>query len=318
MSLTLPHACCIPSNSRVHRLEASIDASINRRRAWSGSTAGMHLLPSGTFWMGSDDPGAIPADGECPVRAVTVDPFFIARTPVMNFAFAEFVAETGYRTEAERIGWSYVFRNHLSKAEKRKCDATAPWWHAVNGASWFRPFGPDSRSPATPTLPAVHVSWNDAAAFCEWSGTRLPTEAEWEYACRGGRQRKIYPWGDELTPGGRHMCNVWQGRFPDEDLAEDGFAGIAPADSFDPNGFGLFTMTGNTWEWCADYFDVDWHICASGFNPTGPRNGANRVLKGGSYLCHQSYCNRYRCAARTSNAPSLTTCHIGFRVVRDF
>ncbi len=163
----------------------------------------------------------------------------------------------------------------------------------------------------------VHVSWNDAAAWCAWAKKRLPTEAEWEYAARGGLEQKLYPWGDELTPGGRHLCNIWQGEFPDHDTGEDGFAAPAPATAFPPNDCGLYGVAGNTWEWCADWFDAAWHVTAARGNPQGPPGGSSRVMKGGSYLCHHSYCNCYRVAARTANTPDSSTTNIGFRCVSD-
>jgi formylglycine-generating enzyme required for sulfatase activity len=187
----------------------------------------------------------------------------------------------------------------------------------VKGADWSHPEGPDSSVRARPNHPAVQVSWNDAMAYCAWAGYRLPTEAEWECAARGGLHQKTYPWGDDLTPEGRHMCNIWQGVFPDLDLGEDGFTAVAPGHSFQPNGFGLYNAVGNAWEWCADYFDPVWHVEASRLDPVGPPSGETRVMKGGSYLCHESYCWRYRNAARTGTPPDNSAGHIGFRVVRD-
>lgn len=271
--------------------------------------------------MGSDYARGFPADGEGPVREVTLDPFYIDRTPVTNLAFAEFVRKTGYRTEAEVFGWSFVFQGHIAREDyARLVEDTvlaAPWWCKVWAADWRHPEGPDSNIDARGDYPVVHVSWNDAAAFARWAGKRLPTEAEWEYAARGGLEQKLYPWGDELTPDGKHMCNIWQGEFPTRDTAEDGYSAPAPANAFPPNGYGLYTITGNAWEWCADWFDAAFHRTASRVNPKGPATGAAKVMKGGSYLCHASYCNRYRVAARTANTPDSSTTNIGFRCVRN-
>ncbi|CAM4217124.1 formylglycine-generating enzyme required for sulfatase activity [Paenibacillus endophyticus] len=192
-----------------------------------------------------------------------------------------------------------------------------PWWLVVAGASWNHPEGPDSSIENRLDHPVVHVSWNDAAAFCEWSGTRLPTEAEWEYAARGGLKGKTYPWGDLLKPGGKHMCNIWQGKFPVKNNASDGFVGTAPVRSFEPNGYGLYNVSGNVWEWCADWFSPDYHRQTSNIKPRCLHETGNRSMRGGSYLCHRSYCNRYRVAARSSNTPDSSTGNCGFRVVMD-
>ena len=270
--------------------------------------------------MGSEDADARPEDGEGPAREVTVDAFRIDPTTVTNGQFTEFVDATGYRTEAETFGWSYVFRGLLPRAKQRNLTGrdikVLPWWTAVEGASWAKPEGPGSNVRGRLHHPVVHVSWNDANAYCQWAGTRLPTEAEWEYASRGGLTGRRLPWGDELTPGNYHRCNVWQGTFPEINTLDDGYLGTAPAKSFRPNGYGLYNMAGNVWEWCADWFSADWHLSHARDNPTGPPKGDHKVLKGGSYLCHDSYCNRYRVAARYANTPDSATGNAGFRCVQ--
>ena len=319
MSMTaipVPQPCCIPSNARFAKLTESIARSLDRPRATSGSLDGMIRLEASSFLMGSDSSATFPHDGEGPVLEITLSAFYIAACAVTNRQFAEFVRATGYCTEAERFGWSFVFRNHVRHPETATA-AEKPWWLRVQGAGWSHPEGPDSCASKKDNYPAVHVSWNDALAYCDWAGFRLPTEAEWEYASRGGLSQNAFPWGDELTPGGQHKCNVWQGEFPSRDSGEDGFIGVAPVDAFAANKFGLFNSVGNTWEWCADFFDVIWRADASGLNPAGPPLGSTRVLKGGSFLCHESYCNRYRNSARIGNTPETSTGHIGFRVARD-
>jgi formylglycine-generating enzyme required for sulfatase activity len=283
----------------------------------------MVKLESARFLMGTDYSKGFPADGEGPVRAIQLDAFYIDRYPVTNAKFAEFVAATGYRTDAERFGWAFVFAGHLA-AESVPSDEPStetpdglPWWRKIDGADWRHPEGPDSGIQARLFHPVVQVSWADATAYADWAGKRLPTEAEWEYAARGGLEQKLYPWGDDLTPEGRHLCNIWQGEFPTRDTAEDGYSGTAPVDAFPPNGFELFSMTGNVWEWCADWFSPDFHPMATRTNPVGPGIGCSKTMKGGSYLCHASYCNRYRVAARTSNTPDSAATNIGFRCVRD-
>ncbi len=317
----VPHPCCVPGKQRASQLEQSRLASAGRRRAVAGSVDGMAKLDGGTFLMGTEDEEGFPQDGEGPIREVMLEPFYIDVYPVTNGQFQEFTRKTQYRTDAEKFGWSFVFQGHIP-AERYtelvvQTAAGVPWWCQVMGSDWRHPEGPDSGVDTREDYPVVHVSWNDAAAYCEWAGKRLPTEAEWEYAARGGLEQKLYPWGDELTPEGRHRCNIWQGTFPTHDSAEDGFAAVAPAHSFEPNGYGLYTITGNAWEWCADWFDARYHVTASRANPVGPPAGKAKVMKGGSYLCHRSYCNRYRVAARTSNTADSSTTNIGFRCVRD-
>lgn len=309
-------ACCAPSAERGE----SFPVSATLRRSEEDPTQRMIRLPGGPFLMGTDYAEAFPLDGEGPVREVTLDPFWIDKEPVTNELFGSFVRETGYVTEAERFGWSFVFWGLVPK--KRFAElvqdtvASAPWWCKVPGAMWSSPEGPGSSIKGRERHPVVHVSWQDAVAFCEWSGQRLPTEAEWEYAARGGLVQKLYPWGDQLRPGGKHLCNIWQGEFPREDTGEDGYKGTSPVDAFPPNGYGLYSMTGNTWEWCADWFSAS-HDLEQRVNPHGPATGEVRVIKGGSFLCHKSYCNRYRVAARSSNTPDSTTSHMGFRCARN-
>jgi formylglycine-generating enzyme required for sulfatase activity len=278
----------------------------------------MILLPGGTFRMGSDEDEGEPSDGEGPSRLVTVSPFWMDRTAVTNARFRAFVEATGYTTEAETAGASFVFAGLLPAdfPPTRGVEAT-PWWREVPGACWHSPEGPGSSIGERDDHPVVHVSWHDAAAYCAWAGGRLPTEAEWEYAARGGLESKRFPWGDELTPAEVHRCNIWQGEFPRRNTIEDGYYGTAPADAFEPNGYGLFNMCGNAWEWCADWF-TPYHSGEPLFDPHGPGMGTHRVIRGGSYLCHESYCYRYRVAARSANTPSSSTGHMGFRCVVEF
>ncbi len=281
----------------------------------------MTALAGGTFLMGTDYRHAFPADGEGPVRPVNLSPFEIDTYPVTNSDFSAFVDATGYRTEAEVFSWSFVFWNHLP-AERiaelvEDTVAAAPWWCKVPGATWRSPEGPGSHINHRPNHPVVHVSWNDAVAYAAWARKRLPTEAQWEFAARGGLEQNLYPWGDELTPGGRHLCNIWQGEFPRLDTAEDGFAGACPVDAFPPNSYGLYSITGNVWEWCSDWFTNTFVRRRVGpHDPAGPARGETKVMKGGSFLCHASYCNRYRVAARTSNTPDSSASNIGFRCAR--
>ncbi|MEV0730459.1 formylglycine-generating enzyme family protein [Polymorphospora sp. NPDC050346] len=285
---------------------------------------GMVTVPGGDFWMGSDHPDAFADDGEGPVRRVDVPTFLIDPKAVTNAQFAAFVKATGHVTEAEHYGWSYVFHLFVSGAARAHLlDGVvpqAPWWLPVRGAAWRTPEGPGSSIGDRQNHPVVHVSWNDASAYAEWAGKRLPTEAEWEKAARGGLDRAQYPWGDELTPRGQHRCNIWQGTFPTSNTAADGYVGTAPVDAYRPNAYGIFNTSGNVWEWCADWFSRDWHAAErpeTRNDPRGPAEGTDRVMRGGSYLCHHSYCNRYRVAARTMSPPDSTTGHLGFRCAAD-
>ena len=267
--------------------------------------------------MGEPSRWAYPGDGERPLHEVSLRPFAIDRYAVTNTQFAHFVQATGYVTDAERYGWSFVFGPFLpdSFGETRGV-VGAEWWRQVFDAHWQQPEGPGSNIDDRLDHPVVHVSWNDAQAFAAWSQTRLPTEAEWEYAARAGHDTP-FPWGEALEPGGEHRMNVFQGTFPGENTCDDGWAGTAPVDAYIPNDFGLYNVTGNVWEWCADWFDPRTYAHSSGDNPTGPERGTHRVMRGGSYLCHASYCRRYRVSARQGSEPASSTGNLGFRVVAD-
>jgi len=262
-------------------------------------------LEGGGFLMGAEDSDGFPSDREGPVREVHVEPFAVASHAVTNDEFAVFVELTGHVTRAERYGWSFVFAGLLpDEFPPTQAVERSPWWRKVERADWRHPEGPGSSISERGQHPVVHVSWTDARAYSNWAGARLPSEAEWEFAARGGLEGKRFPWGDELTPGGEHRCNIWQGEFPGRNTLDDGFYGTAPVDAFEPNGFGLHNTSGNVWEWCADWFDP----------PVTAARERGKVIRGGSYLCHDSYCNRYRVAARSRNTPDSTTGHMGFRV----
>lgn len=284
------------------------------------SKKNMVHLPGGEFLMGTDSPVAFPQDGEGPVRKVTVNPFYMDQYAVTNAEFAEFIKATNYQTEAESFGWSFVFHLLLSAETAKKVTqhvAATPWWAVVEGAYWKQPEGPDSTIEDRMDHPVVHISWNDAVAYSNWKGKRLPTEAEWEFAARGGLEQQEYPWGNELTPDGEHRCNIWQGTFPNENTKADGYLGTAPARTYEPNGYELYQMAGNVWEWCADWFTNIDKDKGGRKNPLGPSSGQAKLIRGGSFLCHKSYCNRYRVAARSANTPDSSTSNMGFRCVVD-
>jgi formylglycine-generating enzyme len=297
----------------------------------------MVWIPGGKFRMGSDSHYA----EEAPAHDVTVSGFWMSRHVVTNDEFARFVEATAYVTVAERpadsslypgakpemlVPSSVLFRKAAGPVDLRN---PYNWWMYVAGADWRHPQGPGSSIDGLGSHPVVHVAFADAEAYAAWVGAQLPTEAEWEFAARGGLEEAEFAWVGEMTPGGRHMANTWQGQFPWENTIDDGFEGIAPAMSFPPNGYGLYEMTGNVWEWTTDWFQEHAKIrkpCCTIANPRGgdvegsydPRAQVRiprRVMKGGSYLCAPNYCRRYRPAARMAQEFDTSTCHLGFRCI---
>lgn len=296
----------------------------DRTQTNAATPEGMVWIPGGTFWMGSaefTDAG--------PVHQVSVDGFWMDRTEVTNDQFAKFVAATGYVTVVERPPapelkpFSLVFHKPDRDLDPREADPR-DWWRAVPGACWKHPEGPHSDLKGRDNHPVVHICYEDAVAFATWAGKRLPTEAEWEYAARGGRDRNAFAWGNELQPGGKPMANTWQGKFPSHNTLADGYLGTAPVGSFPPNDFGLSDMAGNVWEWCADWYQPKYFPDASARNPRGPSTSHDpnepgvpkRVQRGGSYLCCDNYCMRYKVGGRGKGEPESTGSHIGFRCVR--
>ena len=311
-------SCCAPQ--RPESLSGAIQQEFSTAELLSGTN--FVTIPAGEFVMGTDDP-FYPTDGEGPSRLIWLDEFKISKFTVTNSEFVEFVEATGYVTEAEIYGWSYVFNGFIDDVAASKKSTgvatSAPWWLAIEGAYWFKPFGNSQTIETLLDHPVVHISHTDALEFCRWSGYKLPTEAQWEKASRGGLTGRLFPWGDELLEGEKHNTNIWQGEFPQLNTQDDGFFGTAPINSFNPNNYGLYNTVGNVWEWTNDFWSARWHIPnteETRKNPTGPEKVAgNRVLKGGSFMCHDSYCFRYRNSARTYNSPNTSTSHIGFRCV---
>ncbi|MFC7493547.1 MULTISPECIES: formylglycine-generating enzyme family protein [unclassified Nocardioides] len=316
-------SCCAPTAARAD-MEAVPPVPLGER-----STRGQVRVPGGLFWMGDSHGDGYAADGEQPAHRVRLAPYLIDTKAVTNAQFASFVKATGYVTDAERDGVSAVF--HLAvdaaPADILRRAAGVPWWLAVRGADWRHPAGPRSTIGDLQNHPVVHVSWRDARAYCRWAGKRLPTEAEWEHAARGGLDRARYPWGDQLAPDGRWRCNIWQGEFPRRNTLDDGYLTTAPVTAFRPNGYGLHNMVGNVWEWCRDAFRATEYADRVAADPvvdpvaTEPagvdESQVPRVMRGGSYLCHDSYCNRYRVAARSSNTAESSSGNIGFRCAND-
>lgn len=269
-------------------------------------------------WAGTTAP-LIPDDGEGMIRRAKLRPFGLEAHCVSVARFAEFVAATGYVTEAETFGWSYVFKGLLSApdaADVLGSSDMATWWWAIRHANWRHPSG-QNEGPAAPDHPVTQISWNDAKAFATWAGGRLPTEMEWEHAARGGIDERRYPWGNTDPTDTEPLCNIWQGRFPDLNTCEDGFYGTAPVDAFEPNPVGLYNACGNVWEWMADRFRIASLKSRARKRNQAARDQAEHVLKGGSFLCHASYCWRYRIAARSGRARNTAASHTGFRIAHD-
>ncbi|MBY6122356.1 formylglycine-generating enzyme family protein [Mameliella alba] len=275
-------------------------------------------VPGGIFEMGTRK-SRFPDDRDSPRRKVRVSGFLLSPTTVTNAEFGRFVATTGYRTVAEQEGWTYVFHSLLEDPARHPDHPPGlSWWRKVAGASWAAPTGPGSGLDGLEDHPVVHIAWYDALAYARWGGLRLPREAEWERAARGGQARMKFPWGNALIPPEGFAMNTWQGRFPDENTADDGYVATAPVTAYRPNGYGLFNMCGNVWEWVADRFGPlpePGRLPAR--DPTGAETGLARVQRGGSYLCHESYCDRYHVHSRTRNDPDSTTGNCGFRVAAD-
>jgi len=297
-------------------------------------TSGMVHIPAGTFQMGTDDPAFPDAH---PVHKVTVNEFWMDEHEVTNAEFEKFVKATNFITIAERklnpkdfpdvppeslVPGSGVFS---PPDQQVTLDNPLQWWKYVPGASWRHPFGPQSDIQGLENNPVIHVSYEDALEYAKWAGKRLPTEAEWQYAAQGNHPGQKYYWGNELKPGGKWMANIYQGDFPSKNTGEDGFIGIAPVKSFPPNGYGLYDMDGNVWEWCNDFYRPDYYEVSPANNPKGPSNSydpdepnaVKRVQSGGSFLCSDQYCIRYRPGSRGKGEVSSGSNNLGFRCVKD-
>ena len=273
------------------------------------------LFLGGASLLGTQNP-QIPDDGEDPMRKTRIKPFRMGATSVTNAQFKAFVEATGYVTEAERFGWSFVFWAQVPEslgATQGVIDIE--WWRRVDGANWCDINGPGTMAEHWhPDHPVVQASWNDARAYADWVGGRLPTEAEWEHAARGGMGDVRFPWGDqEPNDTDFQPCNIWQGRFPEVNTAKDGFAATAPAQFYAPNGYGLYNLVGNVWEWTAEAYRIKSLKKQVRQRLAGMKG--YKLSKGGSFLCHKSYCYRYRIAARSGTSPDSATTHQGFRIV---
>jgi sulfatase modifying factor 1 len=345
---TQQKALCCESNipSRFPALTA-VQPGFNADAKVKAATAGMAWIKPGTFMMGGDNKQAMP--DEFPKHKVSVNGFWMDTAEVTNAQFAKFVNATGYITTAERKpDWSQL-KKQLPPGTPKPDDSVlvaaslvfeppkhpvdlndyTQWWAWKKGADWKHPHGPGSSIKGKDNYPVVHISWYDAVAYCKWADKRLPTEAEWEWAARGGLQNKIYPWGNEPVDAGKPKANTWQGHFPYDNTLKDKYYGLAPVASFPPNGYGLYDMAGNVWEWCADYYNSNYYAAIANSkgvnNPQGPTKSYDpdepyapkRVIRGGSFLCNDSYCSGYRVARRMKSTEDSGMEHLGFRCVRD-
>jgi formylglycine-generating enzyme len=315
----------------------SAPVAVNSAPAPGPAPEGMVWVPGGTFWMGCDTcdmPDAAPA------HLVTVDGFWMGKTPITSAQFEKFVKATNYKTIAERKPDPKDFPGAPAEKLVPGCGVFIPpphdaplnnplaWWRYVPGANWKNPEGPGSSIKGREDHPAVHIAWEDAMAYAKWAGKRLPTEAEFEFAARGGLDRKRYSWGDELKPGGKWMSNVYQGNFPSKNTVEDGYVATSPVNAFPPNNFGLYDMAGNVWQWCSDWYRPDYFqdVSAQGVvkNPKGPDgsfdpqepNIPKRVQKSGSFVCSDRYCERYLVGSRGKGAVDSGASNVGFRTVK--
>ncbi|HEU5232777.1 MAG TPA: formylglycine-generating enzyme family protein [Terriglobales bacterium] len=346
MKLRFAFACLLMTATLVAAQRSLfLPTKANMRKPPGPAPQGMVWVPGGEFSMGLDDPRALPHGGReamddaRPIHRVYVDGFWMDKTDVTNAEFARFVAVTHYVTVAERkptaaefpdapreklVPGAIVFR---PPAKVTSLDDPYQWWSYVPGANWRHPVGPGSSIKGRANYPVVQIAYEDAVAYAKWAGKRLPTEAEWEFAARGGLAGKHYAWGDSLMPAGRWMANTHQGEFPSHDSAEDGFSGIAPVGSFPANAYGLYDMSGNVWQWISDWYRPDYYARIAGTvarNPRGPsssfdpseRGVQKRVQRGGSFLCTEQYCTRYLVGSRGKGEPSSASNHIGFRCVK--
>ncbi|BCP56766.1 hypothetical protein SUT007_02240 [Streptococcus parasuis] len=284
----------------------------------------MIKIPGGIYRIGTDQKEGFDADFETPSIEVNIESFYMDETSVTNKEFQVFVDATNYITEAEKFGWSYVFHLFVSDhLRSRNIVKETPWWIAVPGASWKEPEGPGSSISDRMDHPVVHITRNDAVAYCRWSGKRLPTEAEWEVAAKGGTEFEKFYWGEELVlSDGVHRCNTWQGIFPTKNTKEDGYLATAPVKTYPANPLGLYEMIGNVWEWCVNpgKLDLSTFQIVSGqdfWREYQVIDDALYAIKGGSFLCHSVYCNRYRMNARNSSTAMSSSQNMGFRCVRD-